>query len=67
MGALFRFACPDCGYEAEVSGGLDVGMMSVTHTVRRWRPLRSVDVAGHATPSARKRCLTTVKTTSDLP
>lgn len=49
------------------SGGLAVGMMSVTHTVRRWRPLRSVDVAGHATPSARKRCLTTVKTTSDLP
>ena len=55
MGALFRFACPDCGYEAEVSGGLDVGMMSVTDTVRRWRPLRSEDVAGHATPSARKR------------
>ena len=35
MGALFRFACPDCGYEAEASGGVDVGMMSVTHTVRR--------------------------------
>lgn len=67
MGALFRFACPDCGYAAEVSGGLDVGMMSVTHIVCRWRPLRSVDVAGRVTPSARKRCSTTVKTTSDLP
>ena len=52
MGALFR---------------LDVGMMSVTDTVRRWRFLRSEDVAGHATPSARQRCLTTVRTTSDLP
>ena len=40
MGALFR---------------LDVGMMSVAHTVRRWRFLQSEDVAGHATPSARKR------------
>lgn len=34
MGSLYRFICPGCGYEAEVSGGLDYGMASVVHTVR---------------------------------
>lgn len=33
MGATFQFCCGECGYEAEVSGGFDRGMVSVTHTV----------------------------------
>jgi hypothetical protein len=33
MGSLYRFSCSERGYEAEVSGGLDYGMMCVAHTV----------------------------------
>lgn len=33
MGSLYLFSCPSCGYEAQVSGGLDFGMACVTHTV----------------------------------
>ncbi len=33
MGSSYLFSCPSCGYEAEVSGGLDFGMACVTHTV----------------------------------
>ena len=33
MGTLFRFACPECGYEGVVAGGLSRGMLAITHTV----------------------------------
>ena len=33
MGSLYRFSCPECGYETEVSGGLSRGMLAITHTV----------------------------------
>ena len=33
MGAIVLFHCPACGYQAEVSGGLDYGWLGVTHTV----------------------------------
>ena len=48
MGALFTFVCPDCGYEAEVSGGLDFGMLCATHTVScpTCKALSDMDVSG---------------------
>lgn len=33
MGTWYEFKCPGCGYAAEVSGGDDVGMNSVTTTI----------------------------------
>lgn len=33
VGTLYEFKCPACGYSAEVSGGDDVGMQSVTTTI----------------------------------
>ena len=33
MGSLRMFRCEGCGYEAEISGGLDFGMASATWTV----------------------------------
>lgn len=33
MGSQFHFACPECGYQVEASGGLDFGMICATHTV----------------------------------
>jgi hypothetical protein len=33
MGTIFQFHCPECGYDAEVSGGDDRGMRSVTTTI----------------------------------
>jgi len=33
VGARFLFTRSECGYWAEVSGGLDFGMMCATHTV----------------------------------
>ena len=47
MGAGFRFSCRTCGYQADVSGGLNFGMMSVTHTVScpRCRELSDLPVS----------------------
>ena len=33
MGTKFEFRCPECGYSATVSGGLDTGMMAVVRTM----------------------------------
>lgn len=33
MGALYQFTCSKCGYTAEVSGGSDYGMVSITRTI----------------------------------
>ena len=33
MGSLQIFRCEGCGYEAEIGGGFDYGMMSATWTV----------------------------------
>ncbi len=33
MGTQFLFTCPDCGYEAEVSGGGDAGMIAASETI----------------------------------
>lgn len=33
MGANFQYVCLGCGYQAEVSGGLDFGRTCATHTV----------------------------------
>ncbi len=33
MGASYQFRCDSCGYEAEVSGGGDAGMLVITTTV----------------------------------
>ena len=33
MGSLRMFRCEGCGYEAEISGGLDFGMASATWTI----------------------------------
>lgn len=33
MGACFKFACPQCGYQAEVSGGDDSGLEDLTTTI----------------------------------
>ena len=33
MGSLRMFRCHGCGYEVEISGGLDFGMRSATWTV----------------------------------
>ena len=33
MGTLYRYGCPACGNEAEVSGGQDAGMESETLTI----------------------------------
>jgi rubredoxin len=33
MGCLYRFECSGCGYQAEVSGGPDVGMLVETQPV----------------------------------
>lgn len=33
MGVRKHFTCPECGYEAEVSGGGDAGIEVVTQTV----------------------------------
>lgn len=47
MGTWFQFSCSRCGYQAEVSGGSDAGMVAVTATIlcRRCRRLFDV-VAG---------------------
>lgn len=33
MGTIFQFLCSGCGYEVEVSGGIDCGRKSVTVTI----------------------------------
>ncbi len=33
MGALYQFTCDECGLEAEVSGGFDLGMVSASQTI----------------------------------
>ena len=33
MGTSFEFRCPECGYSATVSGGLDCGMVAVVRTM----------------------------------
>ncbi len=33
MGTLYQFSCPNCGYQAEVSGGTDFGMTVTTNTI----------------------------------
>jgi hypothetical protein len=49
MGQLFRFYCSECGYEAEVSGGRDVGMLAVvrTMTCKDCHDLVQVLIGGH--------------------
>ena len=46
MGSEYRFTCDDCGFEAEVSGGFDVGMVAATQTIacRECGDLTDVDV-----------------------
>lgn len=45
MGQWYRFTCPQCAYEAEVSGGADAGMAGYIHTAicRTCRPARLVN------------------------
>jgi hypothetical protein len=33
MGLLYLFSCPACQFKAQVSGGLDYGMMAATQTI----------------------------------
>jgi hypothetical protein len=33
MGMSYQYTCEGCGYEAQVSGGRDVGMMAVVRTM----------------------------------
>jgi Zn finger protein HypA/HybF involved in hydrogenase expression len=33
MGALYKFVCGSCGYQVEVSGGRDAGMVALTATI----------------------------------
>jgi hypothetical protein len=49
MGTLYLFRCEDCGYQAEVSGGRDVGMVSVTRTslCRSCRELVDVPIGSY--------------------
>ena len=33
MGTCYRYSCENCGYEAQVSGGRDIGMQAVVRTM----------------------------------
>ena len=33
MGTCYRYSCESCGYEAQVSGGRDIGMLAVVRTM----------------------------------
>ena len=44
MGGLFEFKCPNCGYQAEVSGGEDCGFFARTETMVCKNCLQVVDV-----------------------
>jgi DNA-directed RNA polymerase subunit RPC12/RpoP len=33
VGELFAVRCPDCGYQAEISGGVDAGDLVITRTM----------------------------------
>jgi len=47
MGSSYRFACDACGYEVEVSGGIDYGMICATATIicRDCRSLHTVTIS----------------------
>lgn len=49
MGTSFDFTCRECGYRAEVSGGVDVGREVATATIacRDCRRLFDVEIAGN--------------------
>lgn len=44
MGSIFRFICPHCNYSADVSGGLDGGMIAMTRTMTCVDCMELVDV-----------------------
>ena len=44
MGQHFQFRCDGCGYEAEASGGPDVGMAVATQTIACAKCKELVDV-----------------------
>ena len=33
MGTCYQFRCESCGYDAQVSGGRDIGMQAVVRTM----------------------------------
>lgn len=47
MGAHYRYTCPRCRYEEDLSGGADVGMISRTRTALCAACRRLVDVVVH--------------------
>lgn len=55
MGRRYHFACPDCGYSAEVSGGIDCGFQRATDTIEclDCRELRDVTVGDVGSPPVR--------------
>lgn len=56
MGETFEFKCHGCGYRAQISGGIDCGMIVVTETMvcENCRELVDVDI-GFAIPSPDKK------------
>lgn len=57
MGACYQFTCAACGYTAEVSGGLDSGMMNRAATIScaDCRELMDVDIGPVVAEEGRRR------------
>jgi hypothetical protein len=57
MGTSYQYTCESCGYEAQVSGGRDIGMMAVVRTMfcRSCRELVDVLIGQQVISSRRKR------------
>lgn len=59
MGQLFEFGCSKCGYQAEVSGGEDVGNLIVIRTMVCRDCARLVDVVGWNLTSVQRQAIPT--------